>query len=219
MKKILYIKFSHLFDKLSAAAMTKIADIAALKQYEKGQIVCLENDEVHGLFIVGRGALKVYKISDNGQIYIMKLATDGMAIGEVAALLENICYPANVQAVEDSELLYIPRTDFINLLKKEPEISFNLLAGFAKIIYEFTNKVGALALTNVKDRLLKFIFEKAAEQGKNEIELDISKQTLAELIGTIPETVSRVLKSLENEKVIKVSGKKIIILNENQDEQ
>jgi len=202
MKKIIYLKLSDIFKNLNTDALNKIANISILKQCSKNEMICHANQTAHGLYIVGNGKLKVFKTSNTGQSFIFKIATAGDAIGEVVFVLENVNYPGYVQALEDSELLYIPKNEMIDILKKNNDIAFNLLINYAKIIYNFTGQLSNLALVSVKERLLKYLYFKANEQNNNELNLDISKQTLAEILGTIPETLSRVLKNLEKENKI-----------------
>ncbi|MBP7653371.1 Crp/Fnr family transcriptional regulator [Candidatus Dependentiae bacterium] len=212
MQKYLYIKNSDMFNKIDSRAITKISEISVIKKVDKDSSICFEGQKVEGVIIVGSGSFKVYKISDAGQTYILKIAGPGEAIAEVAVLLENAVYPANVQALEKSEIIFIPKHDFIKLLNSDNSICMHILSKLAVIIFDFTQKIGDLALSSVRDRLLKYFVSRCNELQSNKFELNITKQNLASLIGTIPETVSRVLKSLEKENIIKLTEKKIEIL-------
>ncbi|HPG29216.1 MAG TPA: Crp/Fnr family transcriptional regulator [bacterium] len=214
MRKYLYIKNSDLFNKLDYGSITKLNEIAVIKKYAKDESVCCEGGKVEGIMIAGSGSFKVYKISENGQIYILKIAGSGESIAEVAVLLEDAAYPANVQALEESELAFIQKDDFLKLLREDNKICLHILSKYASIIFDFTQKIGDLALTSVKERLMKYFLSKCNENQSDEFELNVSKLNLAALIGTIPETISRVLKTLEKENIIeiKLKEKKIKLL-------
>ena len=212
MRKYLYIKNSDLFHKLEGDSISKLNEIAVIKKYNKDESVCFECGKVEGIMIAGSGSFKVYKISENGQIYILKIAGPGESIAEVAVLLENGIYPANVQALEESEMAFIHKEAFMKLLREDNKICLHILSKYASIIYDFTQKIGDLALISVKERLMKYFISKCNELQSDEFELNVSKLNLAALIGTIPETISRVFKTLEKENTIEIKEKKIKIL-------
>ena len=211
--KFLTLKKSELFKNLNAESLRKICNITHLKDFNKNQFICFEKEPIDAIYIVARGKIKVFAYSENtNQTYIIKIANAGAAIGEVAFLLENPIFPTNAQALDKSTIAIINRLDFLNLLKTDAELSFYLLAQFAKIIFDFTKQIRQLALFSIKERLMHFFIEKSKNLKSLEFELDITKQTLAELMGTIPETLSRTLKQLEKEKIIKMTQRKIKIL-------
>ena len=212
MIKFIYLKNSNFFSGLSDAQISKISEISVVKKFEKKQILCLENQVVDGVYIVGSGSAKVYKTSDKGQSFILKIAGPGEAVGEVACLLQTPIFPANAEASEYSEFIFILRSKFLSLLSADIQICMHILSKLAGIIFSFSQKIGELAFSSVRDRILKILIDRANELNVYEFELDITKQTLASQAGTIPETVSRIFKSLENDRIIKVDGKKIKIL-------
>jgi len=211
MIKFIYLKNSFLFAGLADSNISKLADISVLKKFERNSILAIENQDVEGIYIVGSGSAKVYKTSDKGQMLILKIAGPGEALGEVACLLKKPIFPANIEAAEYSEFIFIEKMKLLNLLSVESAISLHLLSNFAEIILSFTKKIGDFTFVPVRSRLLKYLIEKSNEAGNKEFELSETKQTIAARLGTIPETISRVIKTLELDNIIKVDGKKILI--------
>jgi CRP/FNR family transcriptional regulator len=214
MKKYLYLKQSKLFTNVSDTNIKKLSEISVIKSFDKNFLIANEGDSVKGIYIVGTGKIKVYQISDEGQIFINKIADLGEAIAEVVIFQDNPKFPAYVETIERSEILYIPLNKLLNLLSNNNELYLNFLKLYSNIILNFKSKMENIVLDDLYKRLMKF-FESQIKQNKsNIINLDISKQNLAALMGTIPATISRVLKKLEKSGNIKIQGKKII-LNKN----
>jgi CRP/FNR family transcriptional regulator len=212
MLKYLYIKNSELFKNLDEERIKKIAEISVIKKFLKNEIIAKDQEPVTGLYIVGSGNVKVSKISETGQVFILKMAVPGEAIAEVVFMLDNPVYPAEIECTEDSELIYISKTDFIELLKQDSLLGIYLLKIFSKIVLTFKAKAENIALTNITERLMNYFIKHSKKVKSKSFELDISKQDLAALLGTVPETISRALKKLEKQKQIKINGKFIELI-------
>lgn len=115
-------------------------------------------------------------------------------------------------AIEDSSILFLPRDKFVNLITTTPALSMNMLADLSKRLRAFTIQIENLSLKEVPARLAAYILTLAAEQ-KNEgkVTLPISKTQLSNLIGTTPETISRIFKKMADAQLIEVKTKNIFI--------
>lgn len=204
-----------LFSELNAAQLREIAEISRLEQFKKNQHIFLENDDYLGFYIVLKGSIKIYRISNEGKEYILHLRKHPQPFADVP-LFEGGNYPANAQTLEDSILLFIPKNEFIELIRKNPSIALGMLAGFAKRMRKLSNKMEEISTKEVSNRLARFILE---EIGKNDsiklkepfLRLTISKATVASYLGTITETLSRTFKKFQDENIIIVNGKKIFV--------
>lgn len=115
-------------------------------------------------------------------------------------------------AIEDSSILFLPRDSFVNLITTTPALSMNMLADLSKRLRDFTIQIENLSLKEVPARLAAYILTLATEQ-KNEkkVTLPISKAQLSNLIGTTPETISRIFKKMADAQLIEVKTKVIFI--------
>jgi len=123
-------------------------------------------------------------------------------------------------AIEDSRILFLPRDKFVNLITTTPALSMNMLADLSKRLRAFTIQIENLSLKEVPARLAAYILtlstEQKSSQGRQQsneqmVTLPISKAQLANLIGTTPETISRIFKKMADAQLIKVKTKDIFI--------
>ena len=155
--------------------------------------------------------IKIYKLSIDGKEYILHIFSAYESIGEVAVFFGST-FPANAETLEDSSLLYIPREELISLYKKEPSLAMNMLGVLSKRLREFTNIIEELSLKELHQRLANHLLKLSNEKEKNSICLEYSKGTLAKILGTSGETLSRVLSKMIKQKIIQMDNKNISIL-------
>lgn len=201
---------------LPSEQLDALGAIAVLKNYRKGETIFWEGDEGTGFFVVFSGRVKVFKVSTEGKEHILELFGAGEHFAEVPAF-DGQCFPASAAALEPTELLFFPRTSFIQLLERHPTLAINMLAIFARHLRRFARTIEDLSLKEVPGRLAAYILyasdrSNLAEEIE-EIELDMTKSQLAALLGTIPETLSRVFAKLSHAGAIAIDGSKIKILD------
>lgn len=204
-----------MFSELSIAQLRELTSITKIQKFKKNEFLFMEGDTYMGFFILLKGSVKVYKISSDGKEVIIHLIKPPQAFAEIP-LFEGKNYPVNAQALEESIVLFFPKGEFIELLKQNHEISFNMLGGFAKRMRTLTLKIEELSSKEVTTRLARYLVEEIRNAGKERlpepfIKLSISKSAIAGFLGTITETLSRTLKKLQDEKIIRVKGKTIFI--------
>lgn len=190
-----------------------IATIAIAKSYHKGEVIFVEGEEGIGFFIVQSGRIKVFKLSAEGKEQILKFFGVGEHFAEVPAF-DGECFPASATALEKTELLFFERTAFLALLDQHPKIAVNMLSIFARHLRQFAQLIEDLSLKEVPGRLAAYLlYLREKSESKDYIELDITKTQLASLLGTIPETLSRVFAKLSHEELISIQGSKISLRN------
>jgi len=191
-----------LFQGLDSAQHEAVAAIASEKSVARGQIVFAEGAQAEGIHILTQGRVKVYKLSPDGKEQILHVFGPGEPVGEVAVFAGRK-YPAYAEALEASKFLYIPRREFLALLQREPAVALNMLAELALRLRRFTNMVENLSLREVPGRLAAYLLYLSERQDDSaEIQLDMTKTQLASLLGTIPETLSRILARMTKEGYI-----------------
>lgn len=204
-----------LFSELSIEQLRKISSFNKIKRFAKNEIIFNENDVYVGFYVLLKGTVKVYKISSKGKESVVHIIKPLTAFADIP-LFEGGNYPVSAEALEESLALLIPKEQFLELIHNEPEISLKMLAGFAKRLKSLINQLEDISSNEVPNRLAKYLLREIKISGTENlpepfIKLSVPKSTVASYIGTITETLSRAFKKLQNEKIIRVSGKKIFI--------
>jgi CRP/FNR family transcriptional regulator len=202
-----------LFNGLPDDQLDAIRQIAFEKHYNKGQTIFSEGDETTGLFVVIDGRIKIYKVSSEGKEQILHIFETGESFGEVTVFTGQQL-PANAQTLAKSRLLLFPRSAFVGLVTANPSLALNLLAIMSKKLRQFAAQIENLSLKEIPARLASYLIYLAEEQNSGDVvTLNVSKGQLASLLGTIPETLSRIFAKLSGQNLIRVEGPKITLLD------
>ncbi len=202
-----------LFSGLNSGQLEQLRAIAQEKSVGRGETVFWEGEEGVGFYIVAEGLIKVFKLSPEGKEQILHIYGPGNPFGEVPVFAGQH-FPANAQAVEKSRLLFFPRRDFIDLITSNPSLAMNMLAVLSMRLRQFTIQVENLSLKEVPGRLAAYLIYLAGEQQSPEkVLLPVSKGQLASLLGTIPETLSRIFNRMTSQELIAVQGSEILLRN------
>jgi CRP/FNR family transcriptional regulator, dissimilatory nitrate respiration regulator len=202
-----------LFRGLTREQYDQLAMIATIQEFARGQTIFSEGDDGVGFFIVYSGLIKVYKISPEGKEQILHVFGPGEPFAEVA-VFTGVSYPAHAQALEKSTCFFFPRASFINLLAGNPSLALNMLASLSLRLKHFARMIEDLSLKEVPGRLAAhLLFLSKQQDDARELRLHITKAQLASLLGTIPETLSRILAKMQKQGVIASNGAIITILD------
>ncbi len=202
-----------LFNGLPEDQLLAIKQIAVEKKVNKGEAIFSEGDKGKGFYVVLEGRVKIYKVSAEGKEQILHIFGQGQPFGEVPVFAGQK-FPANAQAISKGRLLFFPRTAFVTLITENPSLSLNMLAIMASKLREFSVQIENLSLKEIPARLASYLIYLAEEQQTEEaVTLGISKGQLASMLGTIPETLSRIFAKLSGQGLINVQGPKIALLD------
>lgn len=208
-----------LFEGLPNDQIEELTDIVVDQTFKRGLSIFSEGDEATGFYVVASGKVKIYKSSPDGKEQILHIFGPGEAFGEVP-MFAGGHFPANADTLEQSRLFFFPRAGFIDLIKQEPMLAMNMLGALSRRLRMLATLVDNLSLKEVPGRLAAyFLHLSEADSGADELELEISKGQLASLLGTIPETLSRILAKMSSQGIIAVDGKKVTILDRDQLEE
>ena len=218
MNHIDFLRNVSLFESLDQQELEALSDLAFTRTFSKDNVIILAEEEGDTLFIIKKGQVKVSIVSEEGREVILSLLGESSVFGELS-LLDGKPRSANVVATEETNLLMLRRADFVQLIYKTPQIATALLAELATRLRKTDRQIEGLALLDVTSRISETLLQLATEQGTETvdgvvIESRPTHQELANMSGTTRETVSRVLKRLEEQGYISCSGRKIAILRE-----
>ncbi len=204
---------SFLFGSFSSDQLRQLAEFTTVKKLKKDERLFDEGEKASAFYFVASGSVKIYRISSEGQEHTIEIQRDGDLVAE-AAIFDKETYPAFCQAMDETVLLRIPKHDFIQMIERHPRIAIEIMHGYSKRLRWFVRLVEDLTMHNIKSRLARYILNNLSRDSERHIsKLSISKKELASLLGTIPETLSRTLKSLKKDGLIGEEGDYIVIQN------
>ena len=197
---------------LDGEELGALAGIVSVRRPGRGEILFLENDEATGFFVLLSGRIRVYKSSPDGKEYTLHLIRPGEMFAE-AAIFRGGTFPANAAAEADSVVAFFPKDRFVRLLGEYPSISLKMIGSLSAFVREFNRQIEDLSLREVPARLAAHLLRAATKAGGPKFELEISKSELARSLGTISETLSRNLKKMRDQSIIRVDGNTITVLD------
>lgn len=210
-----------LFSDLNDEELEKIYSRSDIKKFSKGEMIFFDTEPYQGFYIVIEGSVKIFKISKDGREHIIHFIYPFNAFAEVPLLeqyekirKDEFTYPANSMALEkNTKLILIRANVFYSILEKNKVMCLKMMSSLAKRLRHLNGYIENIT-HDVPKRIAKYLLaeqNKYSKENKPQIELNISKHDLAAYLGTIDETLSRALKKFQDDKLIKVEGKKIKI--------
>lgn len=205
------IRHVSFFSNLPEKTLKRLVKISRHRQFfKKGDFITTPADP-KALMFIDEGRAKVYTLGANGKEKLLYFINAGTIDG-----IENLFAPANlpkyVQATQDTWVCSMQHDDFQNLLKSAPVLTLELLNEIGSKLSATEVSISRRNLLEARDRILAYFQDWALEAGSNEFDLPLKKQEFASLIGVSPETLSRNLRTLEQQGEIKMQGKHITLL-------
>lgn len=198
-------------EKLESLSQHKICGI-----YKKGQIIFHEESYPAGLFCIRAGAVKLFKVAANGKEQIVRLASEGNILG-YRALIGGEQYAATAMAMEDSTICAVPRNIFFDLVSTDAKLSARIMQLLTTELKMAEERIVDIAHKSVKERLAEVLLLLVEKFGTKEdgVSLDIrlTREELANMIGTATESVIRLLSDLKKSGAIDLEGKVIKIID------
>ena len=197
------LKTVPLFSGLSDRDLSRVADLMVTKRYRKNNLIFFEDDLGQNLFIIKHGRVKISRIDEKGDEVIFAIMGEGEFFGELS-IVDGLTRSATVTSIEDVELLVLRRGDFLDILERFPQISITLLKELASRIRKSDTQIKSLSLKDARGRVATTLIRLAedigvVQEGKVVIKKLPLQKDLANISGTSRETISRVIKRLEQE--------------------
>jgi len=201
-----------LFAGLSRTQHEALGRVGVRRSFRKGERIFSEGDEGTGFYAVLSGRVKISKVSTEGKEQILHLFGPGESFGEVSVFTGQ-GFPADAAAALPTTVLFFPRAAFSGLIRQDPALALNMLAQLSQRLRQFAGLIEDLSLKEVPGRLAKYLLYLSSRDGGRAVELDLPKGQLAALLGTIPETLSRILAKMNRQGLIRSRGAQISILD------
>ena len=215
MSKVEHLRKVPIFSDLSDSDLKKISEKMISRLYEKGKMILLEQSQGETFFIIISGVVKVTRLSDDGREVILAILGESDFFGEMS-LLDGEGRSANIVANEQSEVVTLSRSDFLDCLQKYPKIAIALLEELAVRLRKSDQHIESLSLSDSEQRIGVTLIRLAEELGtikRGDVNVKNLpyQQDIANMAGTSRATVSRTLKLLETKNLLKRDGRNLII--------
>ena len=204
------LKSVPLFSQLSEEDVQAFAALTRERSYPKGSVIVFEDDPGDALYLVAGGQVKVVLIGEDGREVILSVLGEGSFFGEMA-LIDDQPRSAHVIAMENSRLLLLRRDDFQARLLQSPAVAISLLAELSGRLRLADEKIGSLVLLDVNGRVAALLLRLAKDEGGDTITKKLTHHTIAQMIGSSRETVSRTMRALVERDIITVSRREITL--------
>ena len=198
-----------IFAGLTPTEMSFIAPRVAPRQFAPGELIFTEGDPCTGLYVVERGHIRIFKSSSGGREQVLSIDGPGSSVAELP-VFDGGPYPASASAVDDVTVLQVRRQDFHALCLAHPQVALKVLRVVGARLRRLVGIIEELSFTTVRRRLASFLVRLAQREGLK-VTLPASNQELASQIGTVRELVSRNLSRFQQEGLLTVDGRRVII--------
>lgn len=204
-----------LFKSLSAKDEKEIHPCLISNRYKKKQTIFSEGDPSEWFYIVKKGKVKITKLSNEGKEIILEIIAPKDFFGAVA-VLRGFPYPANAVAMEDTEVIKISRKNLLSFLDRFPNLMFFMAANIGERIKGSHEALKSIALEKVESRMASLLLKLADKAGEKNsegliINMKLTKQDLAEMVGTTVETSIRTMSKFSKSGILSSKTGKIII--------
>ncbi len=205
------------FAVLRPEELKTLANHCAVRRLGAGELLFAEGDPCDGLFVVQSGAIRLFKVAENGREQVLATERAGSTVAELP-LFDGGTFPAAAMAVEDSTLLFLPKREFLDLCRRDSEVAFAVIRTLASRFRYLTSLVEELSLKEVSHRLARFLRDRALLYGVRtrrgiEFPLEETNQEIGAEIGTVRDLVSRNLRRFVDRGIIKMERRKVIVLD------
>jgi CRP-like cAMP-binding protein len=204
------------FNSLKSLTRDELMRVSACKTgkvYKKGQVIFEEGDTLNGVYCVKDGVCKLTKLSENGKDQVVKLVVKGGLLGKRSLVTDQV---ANLSAValNDMEMCFIPKSEIMADLAKNPEFTMDVLKNMANDLRDSDDSLVNMAQKSVKRRMaeiLVYIHDSFGVDDEDYLSIIISREDYASIVGTATESAIRILSQFKKEGLISTSGKRIKI--------
>jgi CRP/FNR family transcriptional regulator, dissimilatory nitrate respiration regulator len=207
------LRSCQLFLGLPAVDISAIAACAIPKQVAKGDYLFREGSPSEGFYIVQRGGINVHRVSAAGKEQVIHLFQPMESFAEATLATEG-GYPADARATIESTVLLIPKRDFIELLRRRPELALRMLGSMSQHLRVLVGLLDDLTLKDMETRLANWLLKRCPRPLPDApviVQLDRTKRFLAAEMGTTSETLSRTLAKFREQKLVQVKGNTITL--------
>lgn len=207
-----------IFKGISKDSLRKLSDLARIKKYSAGTHIFMDKEELNTLYIVLSGSVSLYKLNENGNKRVIFIFGKGKVVNDV--IIQDLPSSINCEVFEAANILSYDKYEFMSIMENDFELTKNVIGSLAmKVRRMYRQLKNATGVIRIEKKLAAKLWKLSKDYGIKcdggiMINMNISVTYLADLLGSKRETISRALKILLNENLIKYDNKKIKIINQ-----
>lgn len=207
-----------IFCELEHMALKEVSDAKVMNIYKKGHTIFHQGNPPFGLYCVNSGKIKISKIGNDGKESIIRIAHEGDVLGH-RSLFSNESYNATATILEDAAICFLDKKFIYKAIQTQPTIAIQLIQKLSKEMGAAESMTASMSQKNVRERLAElFLMLKQTygikENGRTRLDIKLTRDEIASMIGTASETVIRFISEFKDEGIIEQEGKVIFIKDE-----
>lgn len=196
------------FRDIEPALLERIIPLMFIKKLRKGEIIFLEGDVGDEIYFIGSGAVSIHTF-DKAKKVTLAFLREGEYFGEMALMKPGLVRSATAETLMPTRLYALRRVDFQTLIEQDRHLAFHLLDYTMERLRKANQQIYDLTFLNVRTRIIKKLLHLVDEYGGNQIPVKITHQQLADMVGAVRETVSKVLQEFQDQGLIEIRDKMI----------
>ena len=208
-----------IFCELKSNDLVDVSDHKVENTYKKGQTLFVQGNPPYGIYCVSKGNIKVTQIGEDGKEAIVRIATAGDVLGHRSIFTDQF-YQATATAIEDSHVCFIDKKYIVKLVQEHPSVACNLIGKLGRDLGAAEHRISSFYQKNVRERLAELLLLLKSSHGAQEdsgawrLDIKLTREEMASIIGTASETLIRFMSELKQEGYIEQKGKTIYLVNE-----
>lgn len=199
------------FVEIASSTMETFVKQCILRTFEAGEIIFLEGNPSEGLWLIKSGRVKVSKMNTDGMEHVIHILGEGNTFNDIAALDGGVC-PATAAALSNVEALLLPQSTLAAYLTRDERLARNVINCLTARVRVLVRQIEDLALYSVKVRLARFLLQQAKDSALSGV--GVTRATIASYLASTPQTISTLLRELEEHGAITFDRHHIFITNE-----
>lgn len=220
MKTVDVLRQIPLFSELNQEELQKVRAITTQRTYKKKEYVFMEGEKREAVFFIHSGTVKTFKVDKEGNEQIINLLRKGEMFPHIG-FFDASPYPATAEVIQETELFVIRIDDFEELMLEHPQIAVKVMKMMSQKISELAQRIQTFISQDVRHRVIFSLLRLALESGKQTeqgvlIDMPITNQDFANMVGSSRETINRILNQLKKENLIEFGRDGILIRNMDQ---
>ena len=204
-------------NKLSKNQLKRISDNKTETKFNKGDVVFSEGTNLNGVYCIKSGSCKLSKLSSNGNDQIVRFVKEGELLG-YRSVIGDKAAGLTVTAINDMEACFISKDEIFDMLRSNPEFSLDIFRTACNDLNEANTSLTNMAQKSVRERLastILFLNETFGIDADGNINVQLSREEIANVIGTATESCIRLLSEFKKDNLVLLKGKKVKVLDLN----
>lgn len=207
-----------IFCNLESAALEDLGQHKVMNSYKRGQSLFFQGNPPYGLYCVSSGKIKISHTGNEGKESIIRIAGPGDVIGH-RSLFSGQNYLATATVIEDASVCFLDKRYIMRAISEEPSISLNLIQRLSREMGSAQTRSSAMAQKNVRERLAEVLLMLKTSYGVLEgarwkLDIKLTRDELASLVGTANETVIRFISEFKDDGILEQEGKTLYVVDE-----